>query len=139
MLLACTNRNKGKDFVDITVSSWNHRYNDRNGEDYVRLWVNDTLLFSDTFHIDYVDSLPETWHNIEMKVATIPKVKQDSVRIRVRLIALDSILFAGKYAVDTIFFYRIDRIPYMNIDYYRELNYFRVMNPIDNPEFWTYD
>ena len=136
MLLACTNRNKGKDFVDITVSSWNHILNDRNGEDYIRLWVNDTLLFSDTFHVDYVLSLRETWYDFRMKVATVPKMNRDSIKIRIKLISLDSILFAGRSFVDTTFRYRIDNIPYMDIDYFRKLKCFRVVDPVNDPEFF---
>ena len=138
-LLACTKRDKSENYVDITISSWNHTINDRNGEDYVKLWVNDTLLFSDTFYVGYIDSLPETWYNIAMKAASICKTNRDSVKIRIRLIALDSVLFAGQYAVDTTFRYRIDNIPYMNIDYYRELNYFRIMDPVKDPNAFLFD
>lgn len=136
LLLACAKNNRIEDSVDITVSSWDHIFNDRNGEDYVRLWVNDTLLFSDTFHVNYVDSIRETWYEINMKVATIHKFNRDSVKIRVRLVSLDSILFAGHHAVDTTFRYRIDNIPYMNIDYFRQLSYFRTWNPVTDPQFY---
>lgn len=136
-LVACAkSNNKGEDSVDITVSSWNHISNDRNGEDYVKLWVNDTLLFSDTFHVEYIDSIQDTWLDYKMKVATIHKFNRDSVKIRVRLVSLDSILFAGHHAVDTTFRYRIDNIPYMNIDYFRQLSYFRTWNPITDPQFY---
>ena len=139
MLLACTNRNKGKDFVDITVSSWNHILNDRNGEDYVRLWVNDTLLFSDTFHVDYVLSLRETWYDFRMKVATVPKMNRDSIKIRIKLISLDSILFAGRYFVDTTFRYRIDNISCLVISRYRKFNNFHLIDPVKNPMAFQID
>ena len=136
LLLACTKGNRSEDSVGISVSSWNHVSNDRNGEDYVRLWVNDTLLFSDTFHVEYIDSIQDTWLDYNMKVATIHKFNRDSVKIRIRLVSLDSILFAGHHAVDTTFRYRIDNIPYMNIDYFRQLSYFRTWNPVTDPQFY---
>ena len=74
-----------------------------------------------------------------MKVATIHKFNRDSVKIRVRLVSLDSILFAGHRAVDTTFRYRIDNIPYMNINFYREQDSFRIMDPIRTPGAYVFD
>lgn len=134
--LSCTQNNEKDNSVSITIETWDHKSADRNGEDYIKLWVNDTLLYSDTYQVDYIDSLPETWYNSRMKVATIPKMNWDSVKIRVRLISLDSVLFAGRYAVDTTFNYRLNNIPCIHIDYYRQLNNFRVVDPVNNPEFF---
>lgn len=135
LLLACTKSNRSEEYVSIMVDTWDSH---RNGKDYVRLWVNDTLLFSDTFHINYVDSIPETWHN-RMEIATIPKSNQDSIKIRVRLVTLDSVLFAGHHAVDTTFRYRIDNIPYVSIAYWRVANYFRVKDPVTDPQAFYID
>lgn len=139
VFLACTKGHKDEDSVDIIVRSWNQKLNDRNGEDYVKLWVNDTLLFSDTFHVSYVDSIHNGWYDMIMKVATIPKTNQDSIKIRVRLVSLDSVLFAGQHAVDTTFRYRIDNIPYVSIAYWRVANYFRVKDPVTDPQAFYFD
>lgn len=127
----CSKDNRNNNYVDILIHSLNCEFGDRNGEDYVRLWINDTLLFSDTFHMD-------SSNFYRMKAVSIPKTK-DSVKIRVRLISLDTILFAGKHAVDTTFHYRIDDIPYLAIDYFREFNHFRLLDPVRNRIYFSYD
>lgn len=132
MLLACTDRNKSKDSVEIQVSSLDPELYARNGADYVKLWVNDTLLFCDTFRVNCADSF-------RMKVATVHKTNIDSIKIRLQLMSLDSILFSGQRIVDTTFFYRIDSIPYITIDYYRELNRFRVLDPVKDRMYFLYD
>ena len=121
LLLGCTKGHKYEDLFEITVSSWKDGLNDRNGADYVKLWVNDTLLFSDTFHVRYNYCIRETRSYFRMETATLHKMNRDSVKLRIRFITLDSVLFGSRHAVDTTFWYRIDNIPYLNIDFYRQL------------------
>lgn len=139
LLLGCTKGHKHEDLFEITVSSWKDKLNDRNGADYVKLWVNDTLLFIDTFHVRYNYSIRETRSYFRMETATLHKMNRDSIKLRIRFITLDSVLFGSRHAVDTIFRYRIDNIPYMNIDFYRQLNYFRIMDPIRTPGAYVFD
>lgn len=58
-------------------------------KEHINLWVHDT------FYIDYVDSLPETWYDFRMEAASICKTNRDSVKIGIRLITLDSVVFSG--------------------------------------------
>ena len=136
---ACIQNNKEESSVEILMNTWNHKFNDRNGQDYIKLWVNDTLLFSDTFHIDYVDSIEKTWLDFRMKLATIHKANRDSVKIRIRLISLDSVLFAGRHAVDTTFNYRIENISCLVISRYRKFNNFHLIDPVKNPMAFQID
>ena len=139
LLLGCTKGHKHEDLFEITVSSWKDKLNDRNGADYVKLWVNDTLLFSDTFHVRYDYNIRVTWSYFRMKIATICKSKRDSIKLRIRFITLDSVLFGSRHAVDTTFRYRIDNTPYMNINFYREQDSFRIMDPIRTPGAYVFD
>ena len=132
LFLACNKSDINQNFVDIQVHSLYREIGDRNGKDYVRLWVNDTLLFSDTIHTTLTAPC-------RMKAATILKSHRDSVKIRVRLVSLDSVLFADKHAVDTTFRYMLNNIPYLAIDYYRELNHFRVLDPVHNRQYFSFD
>jgi hypothetical protein len=50
-----------------------------------------------------------------MQVAIFEKEGRDSVKIRIRAIALDSVLFGDKRVMDSTFHYRIDNIPGMTI------------------------
>ena len=124
----------------ILVCSEEFKPNDRSGEDYVKVWVNDTLLFSDVYYTNYIDS---TMTNLDdalgMDVGTINKYNRDSLKIRVRIVSLDSILFAGKHAVDTTFYYGIKDIPCVAVYYSRYLNSFGVFDPVRNPVAWQFD
>ena len=139
LLIGCMRTPPKEELFKITANSWKYTFADRNGEDYIRLWVNDTLLFSDTFHVRYNDSIRETWDDFRMEIATIRKTNQDSIKLRVRFITLDSVLFGNRYAVDTTFRYRIDNIPYMNINFFRERDSFRIMDPLRTPGAYLFD
>ena len=142
LLLSCC-AHEGKDVFSIYVNFVNRKPNDRNGEDYIKLWVNDTLLFSDTYYTNCVESTMTNMMDAArgMHLADIEKKNRDSLKIRIRAISLDSILFGNKRVLDSTFYYRIDRIPGMVIVDSRmcpegERDSFRLFAPDNNFFCW---
>lgn len=115
-------------------------YEGRNGNDYIKLWVNDSLLFSGAYlnrfndvTLDYFDDY------LGMEVATIDK-KEDSIKIRIRMISLDSVLFYNdRHAVDTTFTYRIDNIPDIIISGARYYNEFAIFDTLRTPDMYIFE
>ena len=58
-------------------------FKERTGKDYIKCWVNDSLVFKGM----YIN------------------------KIKIRVIALDTVLYRGKRVIDSTFRYRIDNIP----------------------------
>jgi hypothetical protein len=123
-------------FILVKLSSSNKR----NGKDYIKLWVNDSLLFKGPYFTNYIE---ETEENIDdvwgMEVTTLSKKDNgDSIKIAIRLIALDNQSFGGKKVINTTFKYRIDNIPGIAISYPREIQHFNVFDTINAPGYWQY-
>ena len=139
LLTCCVSEVSKHDRFSISVLSRKKGYQDRNGNDYIKLWVNDSLLFSGVYYnrfneetLDYFDEF------LGMEVASFDK-KEDSIKIRVRIISLDSVLFYnGRHAVDTSFTYRIDNIPEMTITKTRYSNKFLIYDTLRTPERYYY-
>ena len=131
-------------FVTCTSKNWNGR----NNQDYIKLWINDSLLFSGTYYTQYNDTIPDEIEDLEtpfgpeiivdpfgMRVADLDKSNyQDSIKIRIRLIALDDVLFNNKQVMDSTFFYRIDNISAIGITDAGRTGFFLVIDSIKNPE-----
>ena len=85
----CIQKRTKKDSFFINVQCVNQKVNDRNGLDYIFLWVNDTLLFSNTYYTNYIDSTRENLDDavMGMRIATIDKANRDSLKIRIRVIS----------------------------------------------------
>lgn len=135
LLLSCC-AHEEKDVFSIYVHCMYKEPNDRNGEDYIKLWVNDTLLFSDTYYTNCVESTMTNMMDAirGMHIADIDKKNRDSLKIRIRVISLDSILFGNKRVMDSSFHYRIDSIPGMTIRDSREFpederGFFHLLDP----------
>jgi len=106
----------------------------RNGKDYIKLWVDDTLKFSGSYHIRYSEGdLDDIWG---MEIASINKGNKSKIKIKLKLISLDSVLFLGKRIVDTTFNYDIHNIPCISIADIRYRGYFNVFDTINSPEHW---
>lgn len=137
----CTESNIHKDVLCLFVRNCNNEFNDRNGLDYIKLWINDTLMFSGTYQTNFSGSIdsPLKEDAMGMEIANIDKVNKDSIKIKIRLITLDSILFNGKSVVDTTFHYRINNISSLCIDYWRYIHYFRIFDPVKDPNAWIFD
>lgn len=137
LFLCCTKSNIKKESFFILVKCENRSWNDRNNEDYIKLWVNDSLLFAGTYYTNYVDSTQSKMDNaLGMQVASIDKTNKDSIKIRILLVSLDSILFANKRVMDTTFFYRIDNIPGIAISDTWRRGYFSIFDTIAAPIYW---
>ncbi|WP_321333064.1 hypothetical protein [uncultured Bacteroides sp.] len=137
IFLSCCSRTKMKPEKDSFFIRVNLVYNDRSGKDYIKLWVNDSLLFKKSYFTNYTEeNIDDIWG---MRVANLRKKKnEDSIRIAIRLIALDDQLFSGKRVIDTTFKYRIDNIPGIVISYARVVGHFNVFDTINAPEYWYY-
>lgn len=139
LLTCCTEKGVKKNHFYILVHCANESWDDRTNKDYIRLWVDDSLMFDGIYYTNYIDS---TQTNIDdvwgMKVARIDKSNRDSIKIRLRLVSLDSVSFAGKHAMDTTFSYRIDNIPGMAITDSERRGFFSVRDTISTPWYWVY-
>lgn len=145
VLSCCVEKRLKKDLFFINVQCVNQKTNDRNGLDYIFLWVNDTLLFSNTYYTNYIDSTRENLDDavMGMRIATLDKANRDSLKIRIRVISLDSILFGNKRVMDSTVYYRIDNIPGITIYDSREVpedyGSFRFIDPVKEPGCWIVD
>ncbi len=121
-------------FIRVSLSP----SNERNRKDYIKLWINDSLLFKGPYFTNYIEETGENLGDVwGMKVATlIKKSNEDSIKIAIRVIALDNQLFAGRKAIDTTFKYRIDNIPGIAISYRQVVGHFNVFDTINAPGYW---
>lgn len=137
LFLCCTKTNVNKDPFFVLVRCENRVWNDRNNKDYIKLWINDSLLFAGTYYTNYIDSTQTNKDDaLGMEIATIDKTNKDSIKMRIRLVSLDSILFADKRVMDTTFFYRIDNIPGLAISDNWRRGYFAIFDTINTPIYW---
>jgi lipoprotein len=145
LLLSCC-AHEEKDVFSIYANFVNRKPNDRNGEDYIKLWVNDTLLFNNTYYTNYIEStMTNTDDAVKgMHLVDVEKKNRDSLKIRIRVISLDSILFGNKRVWDSTFHYRIDNIPGMTIHDSRlfpedERSFFHFLDPVKDPYCWFFE
>ena len=82
MLVGCIDHSISKNDFMIRVDTG---YKERTGKDYIQCWVNDSLVFN--------------------------KSGYDSLKIKIRVTSLDTVLYRGKRVIDSTFRYRIDNIP----------------------------
>lgn len=133
---------KQEDTLLIQVKCRNRNVFDRNGEDYIKLWINDTLMFRGVYQVNTKDSIDAFYG---MPVAVINKFNRDSLKIRIRITSLDSVLFGKKQVIDSVFYYPIDSIPELVISDRRILypySYsgdFAIFDPIRDYGFWIID
>lgn len=133
---------KQEDTLLIQVTCSNRNVFDRNGEDYIKLWINDTLMFRGVYQVNTKDSIDAFYG---MPVAVINKYNRDSLKIRIRITSLDSVLFGKKQVIDSVFYYPIDSIPELVISDRRILypySYsgdFAIFDPIRDYGFWIID
>ena len=84
----------------------------RSGKDYIKCWIDDSLLFSGVYRDKYNANVIEYMGDyLGMELPCFNKSNKDSVKIKLRLISLDSLLFEGKKIIDTTFSYQITNIP----------------------------
>ncbi|MFV0545410.1 MAG: hypothetical protein ACK5ND_04300 [Bacteroides sp.] len=108
--------------------------NSRSGKDYVKLRVNDSLLFSGSYFTDLSEeNIDDIWG---MEVASFNKQNKDSIKIKLRLISLDTVLFSQRKIVDTTFYYKIKDIPGISITDPRGTGHFSVFDTLNAPAYW---
>ena len=92
MLVGCIDHSISKNDFMIRVDTG---YKERTGKDYIQCWVNDSLVFNGL----YVNKTDDH------------KSGYDSLKIKIRVTSLDTVLYRGKRVIDSTFRYRIDNIP----------------------------
>lgn len=87
-------------------------FKERTGKDSVQCWVNDTLVF-DSLYVNMSDDQNLIYYDdwLGMEVASFDKKGYDSIKIRIRVTSLDTVLYCGRRTIDSTFRYRIDNIP----------------------------
>ena len=88
MLVGCIDHSISKNDFMIRVDTG---YKERTGKDYIQCWVN------------------EDW--LGMEITRFDKSGYDSLKIKIRVTSLDTVLYRGKRVIDSTFRYRIDNIP----------------------------
>ena len=87
-------------------------YGERNGKDYIKCWIDDSLFFEGTYINRFNDITLEHFEDCYgMEVARFNKKNRDSAKIKIRVISLDTVLYVGKKVIDTTFLYQINNIP----------------------------
>ena len=81
MLVACIGHLDSENDFMIRVGTG---FKERTGKDYIQCWVNDSRF---------------------------DKSGYDSLKIKIRVTSLDTVLYCGKRVIDSTFRYRIDNIP----------------------------
>ena len=104
MLVACIGHLDSENDFMIRVDTG---YKERTGKDYIQCWVNDSLVFNGLYVkiLDY----HEDW--LGMEITRFDKSGYDSLKIKIRVTSLDTVLYRGKRVIDSTFRYRIDNIP----------------------------
>lgn len=105
MLVGCIDHSISKNDFMIRVDTG---YKERTGKDYIQCWVNDSRLYvnkTDDQILDY----HEDW--LGMEITRFDKSGYDSLKIKIRVTSLDTVLYRGKRVIDSTFRYRIDNIP----------------------------
>ncbi|WP_075319329.1 hypothetical protein [Bacteroides togonis] len=109
LLAGCLDRSiPSNDFIIRVFTD----FKKRTGKDSVQCWVNDTLVF-DSLYVNMSDDQNLIYYDdwLGMEVASFDKKGYDSIKIRIRVTSLDTVLYCGRRTIDSTFRYRIDNIP----------------------------
>lgn len=109
MLVGCIDHSISKNDFMIRVDTG---YKERTGKDYIQCWVNDSLVFNGLYvnkTDDQILDYHEDW--LGMEITRFDKSGYDSLKIKIRVTSLDTVLYRGKRVIDSTFRYRIDNIP----------------------------
>lgn len=110
----------------------------RSGKDYVECWIDDSLLFRGLYIDKYnADIFEYMGDYLGMELPRFNKLNKDSAKFKLRLISLDSLLFAGKRIIDTTFIYQINNIPGIAITC-RPDNKFLIWDTLRTPDYFEY-
>ena len=109
MLIGCINDSIPKNSFTIRVRTG---FKERTGKDYIECWINDSLVFRGLY-VNKTDDQILDYHDdwLGMKIASFNKNEYDSIKVKIRVTSLDTVLYCGKKMIDSTFKYRIDSIP----------------------------
>lgn len=87
-------------------------FKERTGKDSIQCWINDTLVF-DGLYVNMTDDQKLIYYDdwLGMEIAGFNKKGYDSIKIKIRITSLDTVLYCGERTIDSTFRYRIDNIP----------------------------
>ena len=107
MLVACIGHLDSENDFMIRVGTG---FKERTGKDYIQCWVNDSLVFNGLYvnkTDDQILDYHEDW--LGMEITRFDKSGYDSLKIKIRVTSLDTVLYCGKRVIDSTFRYRIDQ------------------------------
>lgn len=140
-----------EELLSIIINSPSEKWNGRNEQDYIKLWLNDSLVFSGTYYTQFNDTLsdsfvPRVKDRWGMTVASLNKKTMkycDTLKVRLRLVTLDGMPNERPICVDsTFFFHPIDSIfdiMFLVDKVNRNEKTFRGYDYYHNPERWEWD
>ena len=134
LLFTFCSKNKKNTNVESFFVRLDLRDDSRSEKDYVKLWIDDSLYFSGPYFSDYSDDFGNV--NWSLELAKFDKPPKDSLKFKISIISLDTVLFSGRKVVDTMFYYNIQKIPGISIFRPRRLNYFSIYDIINCPNYW---
>lgn len=154
LLVSCQSTPK-EDFLSIVVDSpydnWrSNNWNGRNGKDYIKLWLNDSLIFSGLYFTEYNDTLPGVLVHpkdlkdiLGMTIAVLNKKElnyKDSLKARLRFVSLDGLPNERPVFIDSTFiFYPIDSISSLLFLVHPDEEEFRGYDYYHDPKRWEVD
>lgn len=114
-------------------------YKERNGKDYVKCWINDSLWFKGTYFNRFNDITLDYFEDCYgMTVASFDKTGRDSIKVKIRIISLDTLRYLGQKVIDTTFLYQIDNIPEVVISCSSEAGYL-IWDTLRTPKYFEYE
>ena len=99
MLVACIGHLDSENDFMIRVGTG---FKERTGKDYIQCWVNDSLVFNGLYvnkTDDQILDYHEDW--LGMEITRFDKSGYDSLKIKIRVTSLDTVLYCGKRVIDS--------------------------------------
>ncbi len=115
MIVGCVSHSTLNENFIIFLSTG---YKERTTKDYIECWINDSLVFRGLYvnKTDYEKMMGDYYGDwIGMKIANFDKNGYDSIKVKIRVTSLDTVLYCGKKMIDSTFKYQIDNLPFLAI------------------------
>ncbi len=129
LFIGCTSKKKSDLNIDKVSIYFNSVYRKKKTE-YIRLWINDKIIFSDYYWSkDSLDYFP-------IRIALIAK-QENYIKIKVQIRNIDTAYYhSSKQNADTTFYYNIKNINKLGIGYLKAYNGFIIYDNKDKA-WWT--
>ncbi|WP_297328380.1 hypothetical protein [uncultured Bacteroides sp.] len=136
LLVGCAEHSRTNEDFIIRVGC---NASERSGKNYIKCWINDSLWFKGTYVNKFNDETLEHFEECYgMPVATFDKTNIDSIKVKIRVISLDTLHYMGKQVIDTTFLYRIDNIPEVVVSCH-PLGGFKLWDNLRTPDYFEYE